>query len=299
MPLHNILHSILQKQGTQILKEVRLVNILDDQKVFHGNQSLKYIFKAILSDGYVDKLLSIGCWNNQAEILAQRFSKSTGFAQESVLYILQSIAYSLNWIERISDLTIGTNGCSDNNCDTLIANNVSIQHAIFKGIPITGTKEEFLKAIEGIGLSRSTKNWDNFALFFGSFAEIENCDFRVEFSPFNGQAYEVQIWMPTQDSWNECKSRYFDFKARLISKYGEPESCFEFFEYPYTDAEGNGNELELLRNDKVIFKTLFRTATGAIEIKIHYYGDVHITYEDKINADYHYTKANEVLNSDL
>lgn len=299
MELHKALRNIVQTDGQDILKEIRLVNILDDINAYQAIPVAKYILKAIITDGYMDKFLLVGNWNNQTEALVHKFSISTGFMPDAVSTIFRSIAYSLTWIEHVDYTTLKPKECKIIGANSQYSNENTLNHICFKGIPITGTKEEFLKAIEKIGLSRSTKNWDNFALFFGSFAEIDNCDFRVEFSPFNGQAYEVQVLMPSQDSWIECKSRYLDFKARLISKYGEPDSCFEFFEYPYSDAEGKGNELELLQNDKITYKSLFRIDAGAIELKIHHYGDVHITYEDKVNADYHYERANEVLNSDL
>lgn len=299
MELHKALKYIIQTEGTQILRQSRLVNMLADLNAYQEISSAKYILKAIISDGYMEKFLLIGNWDNQAENLVQKFSKSTGFMQEVVSTIFRSIAYSLTWIEDIGIASYKLKECKTIDVDSLETPEDTFKHICFKGIPVTGTKEQFLKAIDKIGLSCSTKNWDNFALFFGSFAEIDNCDFRVEFSPFNGQAYEVQIWMPSQDSWNECKTRYLDFKARFISKYGEPDSCFEFFEYPFTDAEGKGNELELLRNDKIIYKSLFRIDSGAIELKIHHYGDVHITYEDKINADNHYAKRDAAMLADL
>lgn len=299
MELHKSLQYVIQTDGAEILNQSRLINILDDLHAYQDIPAAKYILRSIVTDGYMTQFLSIGNWNNQTEALVHKFSKSTGFVLEVVNVIFQSIAYGLNWIEKISNIPLKQENDASIKGPSQSSAKEAPKHICFKGIPITGSKEEFLKSIEKIGMFRSTKNWDNFALFFGSFAEIDDCEFRVEFSPFNGQAYEVQVWMPTQDSWVECKSRYLDFKTRLISKYGEPDSCFEFFEFPYGDAEGKGNELSLLRNDKIIYKSLFRIDNGAIELKIHHYGDVHITYEDKVNADYHYAKADEVLNSDL
>lgn len=296
MELHNALRYVIQTEGMDIIKDVRLVNILDDFNAYQDIPASKYILKTIISEGYMDKFLSLGKWDSHARVLVHKFSRSKGFMHETVSVIFSCIAYGLKWIEDVVNILPEI---KENESNIQDKNDDSLKHICFKGIPITGTKEDFLKEVEKRGMSRSTKNWDNFAIFFGSYAEIDDCHFRVEFSPFNGQAYEVQVWMPSQDSWNECKSRYLDFKTRLISKYGEPDSCFEFFEYPYTDADGMGNELELLQKDKIIYQSIFRIESGAIELKIHIYGDVHITYEDKINADYHYERAKEVLNSDL
>ena len=299
MELHKALQYIIQTDGSDTLNQPRIINILDDLNAYQDLPAAKYILKAIIADGYMSQFLSIGNWNNKTEALVQKFSKSTGFTFEVVSVIFQSVAYGLTWIENISNIPFKQDEDVSVEGKTQPMAMRTFKHLCFKGIPITGTKEEFLEAIEAKGLSRSTKNWDDFALFFGTFAEIEECVFRVEFSQFNGQAYEVKVWMPSQDSWNECKSRYLDFKNRFISKYGEPSTNFEFFEFPYTNAEGSGNELELLKDDKVIYSSVFRTEAGAIELKINHFADIQITYEDKINADYHYEKANEVLNSDL
>lgn len=253
MELHKALRHVIKAEGQDIIKELRLVNILDDFNAYTDLPAAKYILRAIISDGYMDKYLSIGRLNNQMEMLSQKISNNTGFNHETVILIFTYIAYGLGWIEEVTNPSTRLKEHDKIEVAPQHQANVDSQHISFKGIPVNSTKEEFLTAIEGIGMTRSTKNWDNFALFFGPFAEIDDCVFRVEFSPFNGQVYEVQVWMPSQDSWVECKSRYLDFKTRLISKYGTPDSCVEFFEFPYCDAEGKGDELELLRNDKIIY----------------------------------------------
>ncbi len=226
MELHNALRQIIPTEGQDIIKEIRTVNILDDLNAYQDLPAAKYILRAIITDGYMDKFLIIGKWDNQTEMLSQKFSNNTGFNQENVSFIFSNIAYGLGWIEEFTIPSTRLKEREKIEVSQQHQDDVNSKHICFKGIPITGTKEEFLKAIEKKGMSRSTKNWDNFALFFGSFAEIEECVFRVEFSQFNGQAYEVKVWMPSQDSWNECKSRYLDFKHRFISKYGKPSTNF-------------------------------------------------------------------------
>lgn len=98
MELHKALRNIIQTDGPEILKEVRLVNILDDFNAYQDIPASKYILRSIIAEGYTSKLLALGKWDNNAVMLSQKFSSMTGFIPESVFVIFQSIAYGLGWI---------------------------------------------------------------------------------------------------------------------------------------------------------------------------------------------------------
>lgn len=102
MELHNALRNIVQTDGKEILKDVRLVNILDDFNAYQDIPASKYILRAIIADGYTGKLLMIGKWDIRAETLVQKFSTITGFIPELVSLIFQSIAFGLGWINSIN-----------------------------------------------------------------------------------------------------------------------------------------------------------------------------------------------------
>lgn len=106
MELHNALRNIVQTDGKEILKDVRLVNILDDFNAYQDIPASKYILRAIIADGYTGKLLMIGKWDIKAETLVQKFSTITGFIPELVLLIFQSIAFGLGWINLINQDSI-------------------------------------------------------------------------------------------------------------------------------------------------------------------------------------------------
>lgn len=102
MELHKALQHIIQTEGQNILKETRLVNILDDFNAYQDIPASKYILRAIIAEGYTNKLLALGKWDNRAEILSQKFSAMTGFIPESVSVIFQSIAFGLGWVNSIN-----------------------------------------------------------------------------------------------------------------------------------------------------------------------------------------------------
>lgn len=101
MELHQALRHIIQTEGQDILKEIRLVNILDDFKAYAEMPTAKYILRAIIADGFAHKLLSIGKWNNDAINLASRFASNTGFMPESVEILFISLAFGLGWVNQL------------------------------------------------------------------------------------------------------------------------------------------------------------------------------------------------------
>lgn len=101
MELHKALRNIIQTDGQDVLKELRLVNILDDFNAYQDIPASKYILRAIIADGYTAKIMAIGQWNSTAESLANKFSTVTGFIPQSVYSIFQSIAYGLGWINNL------------------------------------------------------------------------------------------------------------------------------------------------------------------------------------------------------
>lgn len=105
MELHKALRHIVQTEGQGILKEIRLINLLDDFNAFQDISATKYILKAIITEGYSTKLLAVGTWNNTSEMLSAKFSSIMGFIPSYVHLIFQAIAYSLNWINDIPSIS--------------------------------------------------------------------------------------------------------------------------------------------------------------------------------------------------
>lgn len=106
MELHKALRHIINTEGPEIIKDIRLVNILDDFKAYEDIPASKYILRAIMVDGYANKLLEIGKWDNSTILLTNKFASTTGFIIENVNLIFQSLAYGLGWINNITNAEI-------------------------------------------------------------------------------------------------------------------------------------------------------------------------------------------------
>lgn len=102
MELHKAIKSIIDTDGVEIIKDTRLVNILGDLRAFDSTPASKYILRAIIADGYVNKLLTIGTWNNESENLCNQFIVTTGFQNDYVQLVFQSLAYGLGWLNQIT-----------------------------------------------------------------------------------------------------------------------------------------------------------------------------------------------------
>ena len=97
MELHQALKQIINTDGQDILTQVRVVNILSDLQAYQKMPAAKYIIASMINDGFMQKLLNIGMWNAKCEQLATQFVQTTGFQEDMVSVIYQSIAYGLSW----------------------------------------------------------------------------------------------------------------------------------------------------------------------------------------------------------
>lgn len=102
MELYLALKTIIETDGPDIIKETRIVNILDDFKAFDSYPSTKYILRAIINEGYGNKLLSYGKWDAQTLSLMHNFVAATGFQIDMVNIVFQSLAYALGYINSIN-----------------------------------------------------------------------------------------------------------------------------------------------------------------------------------------------------
>jgi len=123
MELHKALRHIIQTEGQDIIKEQRLVNILDDFNAYQDIPASKYILRAIIADGYSSKLLQIGKWDNFAKALSTKFHSSTGFKEDASVNIFQSLAFGLGFISYYNPINQATKNPTESESQGLITNN--------------------------------------------------------------------------------------------------------------------------------------------------------------------------------
>lgn len=98
MELHKAIRNIVETEGKEIVKDARLVNILSDFRAFDAIPASKYILRAVIADGYAQKLLSIGAWNDKSDNLCTQFAALTGFQYDLAYEIFHCLAYGLGYV---------------------------------------------------------------------------------------------------------------------------------------------------------------------------------------------------------
>lgn len=101
MKLHSAIREIVQSQGQDAILDIRFVNMLIDLNAFNDVPATKYIMRAIINDGYMQKFLQLGEWSSPAMNLSQKYASITGFDIDAIDLIFQSIAYGLAWVQSV------------------------------------------------------------------------------------------------------------------------------------------------------------------------------------------------------
>lgn len=168
-------------------------------------------------------------------------------------------------------------------------------HMEFKGVPIDGTLSSFIQKLQSKGFKKLQDDIDDdIKIMEGNFAG-EQSTLYILASPKSKTVWKVLVQYPKENSWSSLKYKYKDIKNLYIKKYGEPKDHFEFFSKPY--YEGDGYELQALKNDKCTYATYFKLKEGYISVAISSPGCIEISYEDSLNnALKNKEKDSDILN---
>lgn len=100
--MHTIIKKIIKKQGQDVITSKILVNCIDDEGGFSDVERRPYkkIIKLIIDEGYSRKLLDVGAWNAEAEMLARTCAQRSLIQEEGVLYVFACLAYGLGWLSK-------------------------------------------------------------------------------------------------------------------------------------------------------------------------------------------------------
>lgn len=160
-------------------------------------------------------------------------------------------------------------------------NDTTKTHLKFRNIEIDGNVEIFIQELKKIGFTYVQKAKDNLHIMEGEFTG-ENCKLFISCTPKTKITSRVTAFLKESKSWTSIKSAYNSYKELFSKKYGEPQS-FEFFKKPY--YEGDGYELQAIKNDKCTYMSIWKTKNGIISIGISTTIEIVIDYGDKINSE--------------
>ena len=163
----------------------------------------------------------------------------------------------------------------------------SNNHLTFKGIPITGTLEDFAQKMEAKGF-RKISSATNFIAFEGEFAGYSECKIFVHKVPNRNIVHKVVVFFPKESSWARLEEEYNQFKDMLTNKYGKPTSHSETFKegvLAFSDAA----KMRSLKVGNCDYWTQWEVDNGYIQVEIVPItntdnGYISLTYYDKING---------------
>ena len=159
-------------------------------------------------------------------------------------------------------------------------------HLTFKGIPITGTLENFVQKMEAKGF-RKIYSDKSFIGLEGEFAGYPGCEIYVYKIPNRNIVYKVVVFFPKESSWAYLEKEYNQFKDMLTNKYGDPSWYSETFKEGASTFNDDA-KMSSLKKGNCDYWTQWKVNNGYIEMRIRpitdtYNGYVCLIYFDKIN----------------
>ena len=304
MELYNALKKVVELQTQDILKDVKLINILSDFRAYDDMPSSKYLLKYLINEGLMANLLFEYQPQKDVDLLLSThinlISDIYGYKENLSDYVIKSIAYALGWTTIIP--TITSFSSNETNKDVTLQNDVPIiddgKHLLFKQFPITGDVNTFIQNLTSAGyrLVEPYNYTYHAASLIGSFAGNNDCTIAVIGTPKTHIACCVMVFMQEHHIWYTLKDQYEKVKNQLKKKYGTPES-YEFFSEPY--YEGDGSELTALWSDHCTYLSNFSTENGKVGVSMSKEAKVLIIYQDRINIEIQESENNALADDDL
>ena len=161
------------------------------------------------------------------------------------------------------------------------------KHLTFKGIPITGTLENFAQKLEAKGFEKKYSD-KNVVVFKGEFAGYSGCEIYVYKAPNRNIVYKVVVFFPKESSWVYLEKEYNQFKDMLTNKYGEPTSHSEIFKEGASTFNDDA-KMSSLKEGNGAYWSAWKVDNGTIYMEIFTTldendGRILLIYFDKINC---------------
>ena len=158
-------------------------------------------------------------------------------------------------------------------------------HQKFKGVPIDGTRTEFVEKMKLKGFS-FLGTYNNVDTLRGDFAAFKDCLVCVSTLKHKDLVYSITVRFPECDTWSALSEDYYSLKGMLTEKYGNPSETTEMFQND--GLPDDFNKFFFVKSNQCKYYSTFRTHNGTIQLKIDHKGRescfVSLTYSDSINC---------------
>lgn len=161
------------------------------------------------------------------------------------------------------------------------------EHLTFRGVPITGTLNEYVSKMEKNGFTLIGKE-DGTAILQGDFAAYKDCIIGVATLSQKDLVSKITVIFPERRTWASLSANYYNLKELLTEKYGEPSEVVEKFDTRIEPKDDN-SKMHEVRMNRSKYHTTFELENGSIRLSIE--NDrfmtcfVMLSYFDKINSE--------------
>lgn len=218
--LYEAIRDIITQQGKDIIKDVRLVNILSDTVSFDDMPAAKTILRDILRSGYGSKLFELGesgtGWQLKAKAYTTELVNAHGYRTDIVDYLFNCIAYGMGWIDTVYDYVPDTTSDRQSTEEPKVdkANLLDFNAELKKA------KDQYLRVLEE-GIENPSKG----SSFFPAMV-VNQLDFLQEKIKMLSDALHTDNTQWCIDKKKEMLSRYHrdtsELKKKAIAKIAIP-----------------------------------------------------------------------------
>lgn len=280
MEMNEALKQLVDTKGFKFLKNPMIINVLGDYNAFNEYHSSKFIFKTLVNEGYLDKILFLH--ENQMPIVTENYIAELydkfGLRKDVCYYVINSLLFSLGYdivVDIKEDVFV-----DEEVKVTHINSIITGEHLTFKGIEINGNLIDIRKQLEFKGFSFVDDIDDGFFME-GDFAGYSNCEILVLGSKYTNYVWKIVVYLPKKNNWYDLSAEYFNCKEIFKQKYGKPKS-YEYFIQPY--VEGDGYEMTAVSSNNCTYTSYFENSLGYITVEISSEERITFAYEDKKNS---------------
>lgn len=268
MELHLALKEIVEKEGVDILKELRLLNMLADYNAFENNASAKYILRIIIENNYIVELVSMKNDTNiyylKENNIIHDINRKYGIDEKSAQQTISAISFAF-----------GIVACIENISTKVENEEIASSHLTFKGISFDNDISSFKRELVKKGCEVFLESDDTIHLE-GGFALIPGCDFTIYATSVTKRVFKVLVVCPRRSTWDNAYIDYTYIKKNLKDKYGKPS----------TEQEDRKSLKKQNIETFERFGCSFSLKEGEIHLDLNGFGKfIQLWIVDKINSD--------------
>ena len=158
----------------------------------------------------------------------------------------------------------------------LSINLFSQDYGNFLGIKFNQTVPSFVSKLQQKGFTpEPSEDFEHSLVFNGTVANSPAMVF-VTWTPISKVVYKVEVFFKPMDNWNSLKRQFLVIEQAARTKFGDPDSREQNFEYPNYD--GDGVEFKSIESEKCRYMSIWRRSPTIIVVRIHPIACVSVSY---------------------